>query len=99
MLVIAGIWIVTHLLFIYNERYTINVKDHMLLNNVSEQTYNLFVYDKEAGEQLFYIKHTTIRIFGMLPEWVLYFIQGGYYLIAGIGIYLIMEEEKLKKVN
>lgn len=98
MLIVVGLWITTHILFLYNKHYTIvSEKGTVLLKDVNENVYDLFVYNKDAGEQMYYIKHTSIKIFGQFPESTLSYLIWGYYLIGGIWVYLIMEDEKRSK--
>ena len=100
MLIVVGLWITTHVLFLYNKHYTV-VSDNgtVFLRNVNENVYDLFVYNKEAGEQMYFIKHTSIKIFGKFPESSLSYLIWGYYLIGGVWAYLIMEDEKRTKTK
>lgn len=87
-------WIAIHLLFVFNERYTISTNSKLIFDNLTENQYNMLFYNKPDYLTTFYLHHTTIKYLGIFPEWTISIIFLGYFVILGCGCYLTMEEEK-----
>jgi len=87
-------WLVLHLLFVFNERYTVAVSSKLVFNNLNENQYNLLFFNKSIGETTYYLRHTSIKYLGIFPEWTAYLIYSGYFIILGYGCYLSINEDK-----
>jgi hypothetical protein len=96
--VLAG-WGLLHLLFVFNERYTVTIGDRVVLNNLNENQYTIWFYNKSVHTTTEYLGHTTIKFLGFFPEWTATIIYFGYFIILGYGCYLSINEEKRAKYS
>ena|ERR1700761_8459581 len=81
----VGTWILIHILFLWNIRYTVKLDDITVLKNVNKDTYERYYYRRDvAGLD----KGAIIEnYFGIFPDWTAYLIFAGYFVIAFMTLY------------
>lgn len=80
ILLVLLTWLLINLLFYKNDRYTIDTGDKTYLTNVNERVYDDFI--GHTGESGYFIQHTSIKYFGIFPDWSMNIIYIGYYVIG-----------------
>lgn len=94
LILVLGLIFAINLIFFFNKMYTIRTDNGIILNNVSEFEYNKFMIN-DSDLTSFYDKNTSIKYFGIFPEWSFYIIYFSY-LIVGYNFIQLEEKERNK---
>lgn len=92
-LAVIILWGFVHLMFYLHDRYSIVIDNYTYLSNVDEHTYWTFIY-KHMDAELFYVQHTTMKYFGLFPDWSGNIIWFGYFAILATSIMYAPENKK-----